>query len=387
MTKNMSNGKLSIYHGLPGCGKSTYAENVYKADPENTVIVNRDNTRTELFGEAYHNSKFSAESEQSVTEINHKRISEALQAGKHVISDDTNLKPVFIEVLVRLARKNGATIEQKHFNVSVETCIERNKERGKAGGRRVPNFIIRSMSNSTYSISGDLKKFIINPDGTVRMSNPDRKFEQITQNFNKEAEAAYPITGQAVVLVDLDGTLANNSRDLDRAFGVPNQKRNFHLFHSLSGVAPVNENVLALINDMRNDGLNLIALSGRSEAYSAETVEFLKRANAPVSRLILKPVTDHRPDTSFKREVIAALEDEGLIVVHAIDDRQRVVDMFEDEGIMVSRVPEHIPVDPATGPLSYDAPEVSTVFGTGTCIRCGDKNGVNLDKNCGWKVI
>lgn len=382
-------GILTIFSGLPGSGKSTVAQKIVdNSTPGSVVRVNRDDIRTALFGEAYHKNNPDKKCEAQVSQVQEGLIKDSLSKNKHVISDDTNLNVNTIKRLVQIAQNYNAVIKQEHFDIPVDECKRRNKKRGDSGGRFVPPEVIDSMASRAYDDEGHLKEFVIGSNGSVSAVSKYTEGSKRISSFNKEAEKSYPMTSNSVVIVDLDGTLANNSRDLDEAFGVPGQRRDFHKFHKASEHAPVNDNVLRLIKDMRSDDLNIIALSGRTDNYARETINFLKRVGAPVSRLILKRQGDFRPDTDFKLEVLNNLRDEGLAVVHAIDDRPKVVQMWQREGILVSIVPYHEPVDPSYGPTHYDSPEVNTVFGSGYCIRCGQplKDGGNIGPVCRTKV-
>ena len=369
--------KLIITHGLPGSGKSTLAQQIVdESEPGSALRVNRDDIRTALFGEEYHTGRFPKRSEDQVTHVQHQLIKSNLAAGRTVISDDTNLNPRNVLMLVRVAQEYNAKIEQIHVDTDIDVCKSRNAARGAAGGRLVPDEIIDRMAQTGYS-DGKINRFVIGTNGTVSSLPNSTPGSKLIESFNQKLEKQYPIKGKAVVFVDLDGTLSNNARVADEAFGVPGERKNFAKFYRDSEHSPVNVNVLKLIKSMRDEDLNIFALTGRDEKAAQATINFLQRVGAPVSRLIMKSEFDRRRDLDFKPEALKAVQDEGFIVVHAIDDRQHIVDFFEKEGIIVSRVPEHVPSDPQFSPKTYDSPQVSTIFGTGHCIRCGQflKNG------------
>lgn len=160
--------QLTLTRGLPGSGKSTWAAQQVEAHPETTVRINRDDIRTELFGWEYHSGGFNPEDEKQVTEVERERVEAALQAGKHVISDNTYLSTKAINPMVQLARKYKAPISVEAFNVPVEECKRRNVARGKAGGRHVPELVIDNMAKNSYDEHGNLTTVMIEHSGRVR---------------------------------------------------------------------------------------------------------------------------------------------------------------------------------------------------------------------------
>lgn len=382
-------GILKITHGLPGSGKSTEAEKERSRDPQNIIRSNRDDIRTTLFGQSYHSRGPVKKKEQQVSDVQHEIISKGLFLNKKVIVDDTNLNPYRLKQLKALADKYNASFEQEYFNVSVEECKRRNKKRGSEGGREVPEFVIDQMSSKSYDKDGNLKEFIQNPSNgeffAVSFNTPGMKK---IDKYNKSLQMINPYLGKDVVFVDLDGSLTNNAHHAAYAFGDPDKKRNYHFFHKESGNAPVNEHVLKLIKNMRSEGLNLVSLSGRSDAYADETIKFLKRHNAPISELILKRDQDQRRDIYFKKEILDKFQNNGFTVVNAIDDRPQVLEMWHREGINTTIVPYIEPQKFLVVPDPYNAPIPATYYGNGICIKCGKsfKGEGMLGPTCRTKV-
>lgn len=382
-------GKLVMTVGLPGSGKSTWALKEIEKDPQNSVSINRDDIRTELFGEAYHRGKFPAKSEDQVTQAHQKLLRSALAAGKTAYVHDTNLNPRFARTLFTLAQNYGAETHVEYFNVPVDECKRRNKQRAAGGGRDVPDFVIDRMADNAYDNEGNLKEYVVGTNGNAFMVPKTTPGMRLIQALNEKLEKQNPINSKAVVLVDVDGTLAANQHEANRAFGRPGEKKDFPYFFRSIKDSKVNEAVRDLANRMRDeDGLTLMVLTGREDGYAKELVSFIERSGLKASRVIAKRAGDFRPDSDFKREQLYKLEDEGLIPVHSIDDRERSVRIYEEAGILVSRVEEHHPTDPATAPKDYPEPKVNTIYGSGACIRCGQilKNGKNIGPKCATKL-
>ena len=74
--------KLLICHGLPGSGKSTWAEKVANSDSHGRAVrINRDDIRTVLAGDGYHSRGPNKKVEKQVTALRDQLISECLTSG------------------------------------------------------------------------------------------------------------------------------------------------------------------------------------------------------------------------------------------------------------------------------------------------------------------
>lgn len=115
---------LYLLCGLPGCGKTTWANHFKKTHP-NTLVISSDAIRIELHGDQQNFS-----SEGKVWEIFDSRIEEyALKEEDiNVIADSTNLRNVYREHYAEKA----AHYDKKYlvfFDVPFEICAFQNKLR------------------------------------------------------------------------------------------------------------------------------------------------------------------------------------------------------------------------------------------------------------------
>lgn len=119
--------KLIICRGIPGSGKSYWANLQFLANPENVVVVNRDEIREEYncVGAGWSKEK---EIDFIIPEMD-KRIRDGLNADKTVISSDTNIRRGNVVRLMHIASRLGATVEIKKFDTDLELCIERDSRR------------------------------------------------------------------------------------------------------------------------------------------------------------------------------------------------------------------------------------------------------------------
>ena len=384
--------KLIMCHGLPGAGKSTWARRYAEAN-QDVVIVNKSDIRAEIAGEQHRYNFSVSKVEKRVSSTQEECIRQALSddSVQAIVSDDTNLSIKEMRSLWRIADQYKAEVEHKYFDVPVETCKVRILERARAGVAVPSSGDIDAMASKTYDAPirlfgdsmveepGHIKHFIRDKNGQVMLVSHIHQGSVDLDAFNQAANLAYPVRGNAVVILDADGTLFNNNDDAEKYLR-NSKKRDFHGFYNSIVDAPVNQKVLKMVQGMRDcDGLSIFLVTGRTDNYAQPLIEAVSRSGAPVSRIIMKRAGDMRPSSDHKQEVLARLESEGFVIVHAIDDRDKDIQMFRSHGVMVSEV--HVPVD-------GNEPEVTTSYGTGRCIRCGKplSDGSSIGKVCRSKL-
>ena len=156
--------------GLPASGKSTKAKELVESYG-NTVRLNRDLIRTML-----HFDKFTGRNEGMTVDAVRNLAAIFLKDGINVIIDDTNLSPGTLQSWKDLAKSMDAKLEyHDFFDVSVEECVNRDRNREKSVGEHV----IKEMALRYLDY----------------------------------------LKGQDVILCDLDGTLADISHRLHFAKG------------------------------------------------------------------------------------------------------------------------------------------------------------------------
>lgn len=134
--------KLIILCGLPGSGKSSYAENYKAVDDaickDFTVIHSSDAIREELFGDAG-----SQEDNAKVFELMRKRTQEDLKAGKTVIYDATNITRKARKSAIACAHPTNDTVECHIVWAEPEECIRRDSLRARKVGPEVIDKMLR----------------------------------------------------------------------------------------------------------------------------------------------------------------------------------------------------------------------------------------------------
>lgn len=127
---------LEILIALPAAGKSTYAKNLMKKDP-NIVVVSSDAIRKELYG-----SEEDQSHNQEVFNEVFKRTCAAIKNNKHCIIDATNLSRK--RRIAFLKQFNNCEERATVFAIPFEVCCERNNSRE----RTVPQYAMDRMYRS-----------------------------------------------------------------------------------------------------------------------------------------------------------------------------------------------------------------------------------------------
>ena len=131
-----------ILVGLPGSGKTTYAQNAY---PDYTRL-SFDSIRKEMGIMTEGEKRMGTpEQEAMMRDVFQKRLSNAISEGKEIVIDNTNLKRKYRKQLVDMARKNG-------YNVSIvivkTMSLKENIHR--RAGQISPDVIVRMTEGYEY---------------------------------------------------------------------------------------------------------------------------------------------------------------------------------------------------------------------------------------------
>lgn len=275
--------KVYLTIGLPASGKSTWAKQKLDESPATTKRINKDELRAML-----DNSYWSSGNEKFVLNVRDALILMALENGKHVIVDDTNLHPKH-ETRIRELVKGKAEVELVDFrDVPLEVCIERDLKRVNSVGERV----IRQMH----------RQFL--------MPQAVKKNQQDT---------LLP----TAVLCDLDGTLSLlNGRDPYDASSCESDIVNEAVRHILSTCGAA----------------QTFLISGREDKFKPQTERWLEKHGIRYDALLMRVAGDMRKDAVIKKEIYEAHIKGKVNVLFVLDDRNQVVDMWRSEGLTCLQV-------------------------------------------------
>lgn len=280
---NKMQNKLIIMRGLPASGKSTKAKELVTSKKSNTIRLNKDLLRTML-----HCDKWSGKNEEITTAAQGILAQFFLEKGMNVIIDDTNLNPGVFE------KWKGFWPEVEVVDltrVNMYDCILRDS------GRR----------------PGEVGKEVI--------INMARRY------------GLYP-RHRKDVICDIDGTLCDIS---DRLHLVKsNAKKDWLAFFRNIPFDKPRKEIIERVQELSKT-YNVVLVSGRPEDYKAQTIEWLKTYGVPYETLIMRRSGDFRPDDIVKKEILDAYFDKSQIEL-VIDDRPRVIRMWQAEGLRVEDV-------------------------------------------------
>lgn len=280
----MAKPKLLVLKGLPASGKSTYAKQLVAE--QGYVRTNKDTIRKEMFGEDY-----KRKDEKKVVKERDRQVREALTQGNNVVVDDTNLNPIHIKELAKIAQEFNTIFEvdDSFLDVPLAECIERDKNREDSVGENV----IRGMYHEFVK-----KKF----DG-------------------KEYDPSLPFC----VISDIDGTLAHM-----------NGKRGPFDWHKV-GLDDIDLGVAHILDGVDNIGYATIFLfSGRDEVCRPETTAWLEKNDIPYEALYMRRSDHKRPDggqvadTEVKAEMYEKYIKGKYNVLFILDDRPQVCRQWRD---------------------------------------------------------
>lgn len=139
----MNRPTLILLCGIPGSGKTTYAERYIKEHPD-TVHLSSDKIREELWG----NEATQGDNNQ-VFSLMQSRAIEALNNGQDVVYDATNVTRKDRSYIITLCPK-FAKIECHVIWASIETCIERDAARERTVGKEVIDKMLKRFQAPYY---------------------------------------------------------------------------------------------------------------------------------------------------------------------------------------------------------------------------------------------
>lgn len=294
---------MIILQGPPACGKSTKAQELLKQyGADKAVIVCRDSIR-EACGEYWVPSR-----ENYISDIEKGAVIAALEHDMIPIIDATNLNKKTIAKWTKLAEDYNAINEWIEVVVPYQEALKRdsNPDRKRPVGKK----ILRDFYTRYY------------PDLIASMSD-ERKMIEFTGK-------------KKAIIVDIDGTLAlRNNRspfDYEKACG---DTADFRMCDIIKGLIESERMYDVFFVTGREDIGECRRITSQwieDHVYSKQGHNgFLPEDNWT---LLMRAKDDHRSDEIVKREIYENKIAPWFDVVAVFDDRDRVVKMWRDLGLL-----------------------------------------------------
>lgn len=131
-------------------------------------------------------------------------------------------------------------------------------------------------------------------------------------------------------IFDIDGTLSNCSA---RLCHILDGRPDWNAFHAECHLDPVNEPVAELLRQLVQRNWTIVLCTGRPWRYAEATRGWMNRQGLVYHNLMMREDDDKQSDVELKRRMLAGLRDLGHDVRMVFEDRQRVVDMWREEGV------------------------------------------------------
>jgi len=288
--------KLLILVGAPGSGKSTFARYFLRTE-DNWIRVNRDDFRLMQFGDSlmipFYEERISKMVEASVLTL--------LKSDINVIIDATNTSLRTIQDMIHTYTEY-ADISFKVFDLPVDELVKRCDKRYEETGKFISKSVVeRNVANLKHT----LEKFDFAPI--------PRKVQVATTSYATQDKNL-----PKAVICDLDGTLSLlNGRDPYNAATCDNDL--------------LNEPVAAALKMAKQQGYQVILLSGREDKFREPTMRFLDKHQIGYDLLLMRTSNDFRKDNIIKRELFEGEIQGKYFVEFLLDDRNQVVDMWRKD--------------------------------------------------------
>ena len=154
----MNRPSLILLVGIPGSGKTTYAEKYIKENP-NTVHLSSDKIRKELWGD-----EATQGDNNEVFSLMQSRAIEALNNGYNVVYDCTNMTRKDRACIISVCPK-FVNIEVHVIFAPIETCIERDAARERTVGKDVIDKMLKRFQAPFYDEGiNEIKIVLPSPD-------------------------------------------------------------------------------------------------------------------------------------------------------------------------------------------------------------------------------
>lgn len=369
--------KLIMTKGLPASGKSTWAKEQVLKSKGRTKRINKDDLRAMVDA-----GEWSKANEKIILHTRDGLICQYLSSGLDVIVDDTNLAPNHERDLrmIAYAFTQCEFVIKDFTDVPLVECLKRDAERANSVGEKVikgmynsflkpkkdvvkysdgeqkcqeKNKIVTSTSSGISTLSGSPKdetlpnvrsaesQQMASPQSTTQNTREQRSttlsLPANRANRSKKIVASYEAPPYnpdlpSCIIVDIDGTVAH----MDGRYPYD---------YSMVHTDIPDDNVVEIVRRYSKRDPNefapdtyIIILSGRTDDCKDVTEQWLQDNRIPYDEIHMRKAGDIRNDAIVKKEIYEEWVKPRFNVRFVLDDRDRVVKMWRDEGLKVLQV-------------------------------------------------
>jgi len=286
--------KVWVTYGLPASGKTTWTKAKLAEKPNSIKRINKDDLRAML-----DDRKYSPDSEKLVLKMRDVMILTALEHGKHVVIDDTNLNPKHISDIRDLVKGKAVVKVVDFTNISVEECLERDSKRTVL--EQVGKEVILKMWG----------QFLKDRNAVEPMVVKKREYNSLLSD---------------AIICDADGTLC-----LHTSRGPFEMEK--------CGEDSPNQSVIRLVAKLKQvEKCKLIIVTGREEKFKDITSKWMLDNGINFDSIFTRPTDDFRKDDIIKEEIYKKYIENKFNVLYVIDDRLRTCRMWYKLGLPLFRV-------------------------------------------------
>lgn len=235
----------------------------------------------------------------------------AIKDNKPVIIDRMNFNKAQRKQYIETAKEAGYTVTYILFLVPKSICHNRMLARSN-------HPTIKNEENALHALNTFFRLF----------EYPTSEEFEVGYNIEyKPEDGKIP-----AIIVDLDGTLADNEHRTDLVRG---ENKNWNAFFDEIPEDAPNIWCSRLIDAMDQKGYYTVFCTGRPEEYRSITENWLNRYEiAPFHELFMRPSKDYRQDSLIKNIILDFDILPQYNVLFAVDDRKQVVDMWRKNHIV-----------------------------------------------------
>ena len=136
-------------------------------------------------------------------------------------------------------------------------------------------------------------------------------------------------------IFDIDNTIANNEHRIHHLHETP---KNWNAWNAKYHLDTPHWEIVEIIDMAIEKGIKIVLCTGRDAAYRKETIAWFEEHDIGYDALYMRPEGERKEDSEVKRDLLKQIRADGYDPVMVFEDRDRVVDMWREEGLRCLQV-------------------------------------------------